>query len=88
MPRGMPRLRSQDGKLNLIGVRVSQRRTEMRLKQDEICGRIALETRGEWTPGWQDLSRIENGARLVSDIEATIFAKVLECDLLWLLTGS
>lgn len=87
MPRGAPRLRSEDQKLNLVGPRVQQRRDQLRLKQDELCARIAMETQGAWSPGWQDLSRIENGARIVSDVEVVLLAKVLECSPCWLLAG-
>lgn len=73
--------------MNLIGPRAQQRRLSLRLMQDEVCARIALNTEGQWSPGWQDLSRIENGARIVSDIEVTVLAQVLECNSCWLLTG-
>lgn len=87
MPRGSPRVRTQDGKINLVGQRVSIRRSELRIKQDELCARIATHTNGEWNPAWQDISRIENGSRIVSDIEIVILASALECAPAWLLTG-
>ncbi len=85
MPRGGPRLRTRDKKLNQVGPRVQERRQVLRLEQDEVCARIALKTEGEWNPGWQDLSRIENGARMVSDLEILALAHALECDACWLL---
>ena len=87
MPRGGPRLRSQDHKLNQIGSRVRERRQILTLDQDEVCARLARETKGEWNPGWQDVSRIENGARTVTDIEILVLASALECDACWLLVG-
>lgn len=87
MPRGTPRLRTSDGRMNRIGPRVKERRTALRLEQDELCGRIAAVTGGEWSPGWQDLSRIENGARTVADTEVVALAEALACDACWLLLG-
>ena len=87
MPRGAPRLRTKSGKLNQVGPRVRQRRLEMDLQQDELCARLALKTGGGWNPGWQDLSRIENGRRTVSDLEVLALAGALDCDPAWLLAG-
>lgn len=87
MPRGGPRLRAQDHKLNQIGLRVRERRQVLTLDQDEVCARLARETKGEWNPGWQDISRIENGARTVTDLELLVLALALECDACWLFLG-
>lgn len=87
MPRGGPRLRTRDRKLNQVGPRVRERRHILKLEQDAVCARIARATEGEWNPAWQDLSRIENGARLVSDLEVLALADALECGACWLLTG-
>ncbi len=87
MPRGAPRLRTSDGRINQIGERVRQERDARKLKQDELCARIARETYGEWNPAWQDLSRIENGTRMVSDLEVLALAQALTCSPNWLLTG-
>lgn len=87
MPRGGPRLRTRDKKLNQVGPRVQEYRQRLGLEQDAICARIAAATEGEWNPGWQDLSRIENGARLVSDLELFALSLALECDVCWLLRG-
>ena len=88
MPRGSPRLRTPENKVNQIGGRVALRRQELDLKQDELCGRVALATDGTWSPAWQDLSRIENGARIVSDLELLALARALACSACWLLTGA
>jgi hypothetical protein len=87
MPRGGPRLRTEDRKLNQVGPRVRERRQSLRLEQDEVCARVARTTDGEWNPAWQDLSRIENGARMVSDLEVLALARALECDACWLFYG-
>ena len=87
MPRGGPRLRTPDRKLNQVGPRVAERRQALQLEQDELCARLAMRTDGEWNPGWQDLSRIENGARIVSDLEVLVLAQALECSACWLLVG-
>jgi hypothetical protein len=88
MPRGGPRLRTPDGKLNDLGGRVQQRRDELKITQDELCARIATETGGAWTPAWQDISRIENGVRTVTDLEVRVLARVLECPPSFLLIGA
>ncbi len=87
MPRGTPRLRMAD-RMNVIGRRARSRRRELTLKQDQVCGRIAAATSGRWSPGWQDLSRIENGGRIVSDVEVLAIAQALDCDPCWLLVGT
>ena len=88
MPRGGPRLRTPDRKLNQVGPRVQERRREQALEQDGLCARIALATDGEWNPAWQDVSRVENGARMVSDLEVLALSRALDCDPGWLLTGA
>lgn len=88
MPRGGPRLRTEDSKLNQVGPRVRERRLALRLEQDGVCARVASATDGEWNPAWQDLSRIENGARMVSDLEVLALARALECGACWLLSGT
>lgn len=87
MPRGGPRLRTKDRKLNQVGPRVREQRLLLRLEQDDLCARLASVTDGDWNPAWQDISRVENGARMVSDLEVLALARALECDACWLLTG-
>jgi transcriptional regulator with XRE-family HTH domain len=85
MPRGNPRLRTGDGGQNLIGPRVRARRKELKLTQDELCGRLARLTAGQWNPSPGDIYRIQTRTRIVSDLELVTLADALECDLLWLL---
>ena len=63
------------------------RRRELHLGQEDLCGRIAQLTAGEWNPTWRDVQRIERGQRIVSDIELLIIARALDCSACWLLTG-
>lgn len=87
MPRGGQRLRTEEGKINQIGPRVQSRRLELKLKQDEVCAKLAAQTGGFWNPAWQDISRIENGARIVTDLEVLALAEALDCQASWLLQG-
>ena len=87
MPRGAPKLRAEDGKKNQIGVRVRQRRAELKITQDALSGRLALATDGNWNPTFQEVLHIENGARIVSDVEVLALARALACSACWLLTG-
>lgn len=73
--------------MNRVGSRVQARRQQLRLEQDELCARVASETDGMWNPAWQDLSRIENGARTVTDNEVIALAAALGCSPCWLLLG-
>ena len=87
MPRGAPRLRAADGTKNLVAARVKQKRLKLKLTQDALNGRLALVTDGEWNPSLQEILHIENGSRLVSDVEVVALAKALECGACWLLSG-
>jgi len=87
MPRGAPRIRTSEGKLNQLATRAAARRQELHLGQEDLCGRIAQVTDGDWNPTWRDVQRIERGQRIVSDIEILALAQALECSPCWLLTG-
>jgi len=87
MPRGSPRLRTPDGKINAIGKRVRAAREHTGLTQDALCARLANQAGSTWNPGWQDVSRIENGGRMVSDLELFALAAALNRHPAWLLTG-
>lgn len=87
MPQGGPRLRAEDGKLNQVGGRVRSRRTELKMQQRSLLGRLAFVTGGGWNPTPQEVLRIENGTRIVTDTEVLALALALECDPCWLLTG-
>jgi len=87
MPRGGKRLRTKQGMMNVVGLRIRERRRGLGLEQDELCARIAGITDGRWNPGWQDMSRIENGARTVTDLEILALSEALGCSPSWLLVG-
>jgi hypothetical protein len=87
MARAAPRLRTLDGKLNGLGLRVSTRRSELKLTQDELCARLATVSHGEWNAGRMEIYRIEAGLRIVSDLELIVLAEALESSPLWLLLG-
>ena len=88
MPRGSPRLRTSDQKKNQIGQRVRHRRARLRITQDALCARLADVTSGGWIPDRKEVFRIEDGQRIVSDLETLALAEALECSPCWLLTGT
>lgn len=59
----------------------------MKITQDALCARIAQVTNGKWIPDRQEIYRIEDGRRIVSDLEILALATVLECSASWLLIG-
>jgi len=87
MPRGGPRLRATNGKKNLVGERVEERRKEMQLTQAMLTARLAYVTEGNWNPTLQEVLHIEQGTRLVSDVEVVSLAEALGVKACWLLTG-
>ena len=87
MPRGSPRLRTPEGKLNQIATRVRQRRSELKLTQDALCARLATATDGGWIADRRDIFRIEDGRRSIHDLEVVALALALECAACWLLLG-
>ncbi len=87
MPRGAPRLRTTDGKMNQIGERVHDRRRDLKVTQDMLCARLADATDGQWVADRRDIFRIEDGRRSVHDLELLALAQALECSACWLLTG-
>lgn len=87
MPRGSPRLRTPDQKMNQLGLRVKDRRRSLKLTQDALCAILARVTDGGWIPAQGDIYRIESGARIVSDLEVSALVEALECPLIWLMTG-
>lgn len=87
MPRGAPKLRAEDGRKNQVGERVRQRRMELELTQDALNGRLAHQSGGRWNPSMQEILHIENGTRIVSDVEIIALAHALDCSACWLLLG-
>lgn len=87
MPRGVPRLRTADNRMNIVGVRVRERRKALGCDQDALCARIATATDGVWNPAWRDIVRIETGTRKVTDLEIIALAGALACTTSWLLNA-
>ena len=73
--------------MNRIGERVRRRRKEIKMRQGSLLGRLADVTDGGWNPTPQEVLRIENGTRTVTDTEVIALAKALACDPCWLLVG-
>ena len=70
------------GKRNLCGDRIREARQKRRLSQSELCKLLQL--RGIMVER-DVISRMESGARIVTDFEAVAIAEVLEVPVLWLL---
>ncbi|MBB6050729.1 helix-turn-helix domain-containing protein [Armatimonas rosea] len=81
MPRGAPRLRTEQDQQNLVGPTVKATRKQLALTQDALCARLATATSGRWSPTIFDIYRIESQRRIVSDMELLALAIALECDL-------
>jgi transcriptional regulator with XRE-family HTH domain len=87
MSSGPPRIRADDGKLNIVGARVKGRRKALKLTRDVLCARLADITKRGWVPTETEIYRLESGRRSVTDIELLWLSRVLECEVVWLLTG-
>ncbi len=85
MPRGPGRLRTKNGSKNSVGKRVKNQRLKLGITQSVLCGQIANITDGEWNPTPQEIMRIENGKRLVTDLEMITLTKTLEFNLFLLI---
>lgn len=73
-----------NGKKNICGDRVREARQKQRMSQSDLAAKlqvngIILER--------DSISRIESGTRFVADYELLVLAKVLNVDVLWLLTA-
>jgi len=80
-------MRLSDGRMNLAGSNIHDRRSELSMSQDQLCALIAAVTNGAWIPTRHDIYRIEVGTRTVSDAELLALACVLETDLNGLVLG-
>jgi len=87
MPRAA-RPRLETGESNLVGPRVRERRVELGLTHDSVCGRLAYLTNGRWIPNRQDIYKIEAQVRTCTDIEMVAIAGALETSAAWLLIGN
>lgn len=87
MPRAA-RPRLETGESNLVGPRVRERRVELGLTHDAVCGRLAYFTNGRWIPNRQDIYKIEAQVRTCTDIEIVAIAEALGASAAWLLIGN
>ncbi|MGC4045050.1 MAG: helix-turn-helix transcriptional regulator [Armatimonas sp.] len=85
MPRGGPRLRGENGELNMVGARVREKRESLGLTRDQLAARLAAETNGAWNPSVDETYNLEAKIRTVTDYELVILAKVLNTTVTWLM---
>lgn len=70
-----------EGKKNLAGDRIHQKRTTMRLSQADLAAQmqlhgVAIER--------EAISKMETGDRFITDYELMVFAKILDVSMEWL----
>ena len=70
------------GKKNLSGERIREARVKLRISQSELAAR--LQVKGVNIER-DSLSRIETGARFVTDYEILVLSEILNVNALWLL---
>lgn len=70
------------GKKNLSGERIREARVKLRISQSELAAR--LQVKGVNIER-DSLSRIETGARFVTDYEIVVLSEILNVNALWLL---
>lgn len=75
------RVYEYEGKRNISGERIRQRRTTLRLSQADLAAR--MQVRGV-TIEREAISKIETGDRFVTDYEFIVFAEVLGVSMEWL----
>lgn len=75
------RVYEYEGKRNISGERIDQRRTTLRLSQADLAAR--MQVRGV-TIEREAISKIETGDRFVTDYEFIVFAEVLGVSMEWL----
>lgn len=71
-----------NGKKNICGERIREARIIQRISQSELAAKMQVEG---VTLERDSISRIESGARFVTDYELKVFAEVLNVDIVWLL---
>ena len=70
-----------EGRRNISGARVRQKRTERKITQAELAARVQCEG---VTLEQDAISRIELGQRMVQDYELRALAEVLDVSMDWL----
>ena len=79
------KLYQYEGRCNLAGERIRQRRQSLRLSQEQLAARLQL--RG-LELGQKAVSRMETGSRVIPDYELLWLAQALETTTAWLLGRS
>lgn len=75
------------GALNQIGERLENQLRAKKLRHAKLIARIEDVTGGRWRPTRQDIYKITNGTRSVSEIELLALAEAIGCDPVWLFVG-
>lgn len=70
-----------EGKKNIAGERIHQKRTAMRLSQADLAAQMQL--RGVAVER-EAISKMETGDRFITDYELMVFAKVFNVTMEWL----
>lgn len=70
-----------EGKKNIAGERIHQKRTAMRLSQADLAARMQLHG---ITIEREAISKIETGDRFIADYELMILARIFEVSMEWL----
>ena len=73
-----------DGQANIVGKRVRQARVALKMSQEELAAQMQL---NNINITQKAISRMEQMVRFVSDYELLALSKVLDVDIVWLLTG-
>lgn len=71
-----------NGRCNLCGTRIRQRREALGLSQEDLAARLQVAGRDI---SQHAISRIETGLRVLPDYELLFFADALDTSVLWLL---
>lgn len=71
-----------NGRYNLCGTRIRQRREALGLSQEDLAARLQVAGRDI---SQHAISRIETGLRVLPDYELLFFADALDTSVLWLL---
>ena len=75
------------GALNQIGERLENQLRAKKLRHAELIARIEDVTGGRWRPTRQDVYKISNGTRSISEVELLALSEAIGCDPVWLFVG-
>jgi transcriptional regulator with XRE-family HTH domain len=87
MPAPASRLKTANNLYNQLGERVKECRKAVSITQEDLCTRLTTLTGGVWTPEFREISRLERGERMVTDLEILALAEAIDCSPCYLLTG-